>query len=394
MPNIALEAAEGRRWRHSLAASSGFLLAVFALASAAQSTLLNLAGEAIIRIDIGARLVANLSAVLVILSAAWSLPIDRLRWPGRLAGLLGICLLGAAVRAGVQLAWGVHSIEYPALVLADVLGAAVTTAVSIVAGLLFAQHQHRLRWQERQLAQRSQQAAEALRALRDEEHRVRADLAEGLHGSVQHGLLLASLRLDLVRDELVAAGAAAEPLLQLTALRDELDRMRQDDVRQLSLLLEPIGADLGMVDAARLLLERIPPTIERELELGGALRRSEPGAAGAMDIPEATRIVALRVLEEGVTNALRHGRARRIRLGLATERLRGRGEQLLISVEDDGSGAAEPTGGGEQHTVRSADGSGLRRLDERIRAAGGRLEFGQGSIGGARLHAVLPFSRR
>ncbi len=85
------------------------------------------------------------------------------------------------------------------------------------------------------------------------------------------------------------------------------------------------------------------------------------------DLPAFVEVHAYRVASEAIANALRHASARHIEVTLHAN-----GEQLSISVADDGCGMPSQTRPGAQ---------GLRTMDARVASLGGRLDFGHG-LGG------------
>ena len=76
---------------------------------------------------------------------------------------------------------------------------------------------------------------------------------------------------------------------------------------------------------------------------------------------------------EAVTNAIKHAAARNIAI-----RLDDHGDDLRLTVEDNGHGGADP------------DGSGLRGLSDRVEAAGGHLSITTNPGVGTRVEAELP----
>lgn len=84
----------------------------------------------------------------------------------------------------------------------------------------------------------------------------------------------------------------------------------------------------------------------------------------------------LRVAQEGITNAARHGQASKVRLRL---NLSESGE-LKLEIEDDGRGCP----------AQLQIGNGLRGMRERLDALGGTLDIGAASPHGMRLTASLP----
>jgi signal transduction histidine kinase len=80
---------------------------------------------------------------------------------------------------------------------------------------------------------------------------------------------------------------------------------------------------------------------------------------------------AYRIAQECLTNALRHGEAREIRLRI--ERRSGTENTLLICVEDDG--------GGDAARVAQSPGLGLTGVRERVAAVGGSLSIARATRG-------------
>jgi signal transduction histidine kinase len=92
-------------------------------------------------------------------------------------------------------------------------------------------------------------------------------------------------------------------------------------------------------------------------------------------LPPGIELSAYRVVQEGLTNALKHAAAER-----ATVRVRYASRELEVEVTDDGSGHGRSTGGGH----------GLAGMRERVALYGGVLESGPRVTGGWRLHVRLP----
>jgi len=137
--------------------------------------------------------------------------------------------------------------------------------------------------------------------------------------------------------------------------------------------LAPMELDtLGLGEAVADLLERsraAHPSVTIEQDL----RELPP------DLPAATTLAAYRIVQEGLTNALQHASARRVRVQLARER-----DFLVVRVQDDGVGP--PADWGRPGHF------GLRWLGERADAVGGELGLSRRAEGGAELGARLPLA--
>jgi signal transduction histidine kinase len=95
-------------------------------------------------------------------------------------------------------------------------------------------------------------------------------------------------------------------------------------------------------------------------------------------LPDGVSLCAYRVVQEALTNTMRHARARTACVGV--RRTPG---LLVLEVCDDGT-AAVPGG------TPDRPGHGLLGMRERVHVFGGQLEHGPAGSGGYRVHARLP----
>jgi len=104
-----------------------------------------------------------------------------------------------------------------------------------------------------------------------------------------------------------------------------------------------------------------------------------------MDIPAVVGTAAYRVVQESLTNVVRHSRARTARVRLA---IRPDGS-VLAEVADDGPGSADGAGN-TAGTGRVAPGTGvgIRGMRERVVSTGGRFRAGPVPGGGFLVRAV------
>ncbi|GCB44619.1 sensor histidine kinase [Streptomyces sp. NL15-2K] len=120
-------------------------------------------------------------------------------------------------------------------------------------------------------------------------------------------------------------------------------------------------------------LERLAELVDRfaggDVEI--TLRREgEPDG-----VPPVVGLAAYRIVQEALTNVLRHSGARHAAVSV----VRGDG-RLMVEVVDDGLSATPPAGSG----------FGLVGMRERASAAGGTIDYGTVPGGGFRVRAELP----
>jgi signal transduction histidine kinase len=98
------------------------------------------------------------------------------------------------------------------------------------------------------------------------------------------------------------------------------------------------------------------------------------------ELPASVDLSAYRIVQEALTNSLKHSRASRAKVAI-----RYRPDSLEVEVTDDGRGS--PEGG----TATHEGGRGLLGMRERVALFGGELSVGPAPMGGYRVQARLPF---
>ena len=200
----------------------------------------------------------------------------------------------------------------------------------------------------------------ATRRLLEESARAgeRLKLSRELHDVAGH--TLTALKLNLARLARDPALAGREEVLVSSTLADDL----LGQIRQVvSTLRAHDGLDLR---AAMQTLARPVPGVSITLDIEDHLRVD--------DIEQAE--VLLRCAQEAITNALRHGRAGKIRIAL-----RRIDQSLVLSVENDGITPA-----------RISFGNGLTGMRERLDAVGGTLALTPTPPRGLQLVARIPIN--
>ncbi len=218
-----------------------------------------------------------------------------------------------------------------------------------------------------------QRAAEAERTREEEAQRrvneERLRIARDVHDGVAHALASISLQ---------ASAAAAVIDSDPDGAREALHQIRGASVSALA----ELRATLGVLRQPSNPGASIVPTVEQLAGLADILRAggvevSVSRQGGVGDVPVEVGNIAYRILQEALTNVLRHSGARH-----ADVVMRYDPSVLTISVVDDGAGP-------RQDASRRA-GYGITGMRERAEAVGGLLEAGPGTSGGFVVRAELP----
>jgi two-component system sensor histidine kinase UhpB len=231
-------------------------------------------------------------------------------------------------------------------------------------------------------------AVEETMRIREQAERVRAQLADGraLARVIQsrmeeeRRLLARELHDELgqtvtairsIAASIDTAGSGEETARRIGMI-EELAVRLQEGMRELIPRLRPLALDeLGLAEALRDLVEDYRlhhPGIAFDLAIEGSLD----------GVPDELAIALYRVVQESLTNIVKHAHATRCAVGLAA-----RPEELSLRVEDDG------TGFGETDLAKPGR-FGVRGMRERIESLGGSLSFARAELGGLAVIARLP----
>jgi signal transduction histidine kinase len=210
-------------------------------------------------------------------------------------------------------------------------------------------------------------AREALRRIVDAQELERRRLARELHDET--GQALSSILLGLkALDEKVETDDARSAVSNVR----ELVVATLQDVRRLAIELRPkVLDDFGLVPA----LERLTETFGAQTGIGV---RFESGLAGDR-LPADVETALYRIVQESLTNIVKHSRARNISIVLVRK-----AGAVAAVIEDDGQGF-DPTAGRE-------GGFGLEGMRERVGLLDGRLQIESTEGSGTTLVAEVPLA--
>ena len=213
--------------------------------------------------------------------------------------------------------------------------------------------------------------SQVLRRTVAEQEAERQRIARELHDSLGQTLTLLQLGFDGVARTLPDDAEAQRQLATLKDLTFDLG----SEVNRLAWEIRPTALDdLGLQTAVRMLVEKWGASTPLQFDLHLAL--------GERRLPPAIETTLYRVLQEAITNIVRHAGARRVGVVLQTQ-----AHEAQLVVEDDGSGFEWP---GDQLTAAPGRRLGLLGARERLALVGGTMEVDTAPGRGAALVVRVP----
>ena len=253
--------------------------------------------------------------------------------------------------------------------LGDLIFTPLLFAVGWLVGLALHERVEQTEAAEERAARAERERASAARVAVAEE---RARIARELHDVVAHAVSVMVLQVGAVRHRMPADDAEDREALKnveqagrtaLAEMRRLLDAMRREEDR-LELAPQP-----GMDKIPQLVADVRAAGLDVQLEVQG-----EP-----VTLSSGLDLSAYRIVQEGLTNALKHAQAEQVCVGIRY----GEGD-LVLEVDDDGSGKSSSDGLGH----------GLVGVGERVKLFGGEMTAGAKPGGGFVLRARLPLDGR
>ncbi|MCF8528220.1 MAG: hypothetical protein K9G24_10555 [Candidatus Nanopelagicales bacterium] len=202
-------------------------------------------------------------------------------------------------------------------------------------------------------------------ALFQAEETARSSVSHFLHDRVQASLVAVGMQM-----RQVSTGVGAVEAGRLGSLVEEIERIRTQDVREAARLLSPDFETLGIEGALRELARTYAPatsirvTSSLDAVTGGSMVSGHLSAA------------IYRTVEQAMLNSVTHGQARSVTVSLAAQ-----GQQVVVTVQDDGSGL--PVG-------PIGRGAGSLFMDSATQSVGGSWTLEPADGGGAVMRALFP----
>jgi len=241
----------------------------------------------------------------------------------------------------------------------------VLFGISWLAGFALHSREEQAEAAERRAVQAEREREVAARLAVAEE---RARIARELHDVVAHSVSVMVLQTGAVRHKLPRELEDDKDALRHV---EQTGRTALTEMRRLLSAMRPDGDGVELSPQPG--LDMIDPLLE---EVGRAGLPVELHVEGERyPLPRAADLSAYRIVQEGLTNALKHARATR-----ADVTLRYAPRELRIEVRDDGVGSSSSDGMGH----------GLVGIRERVKIYGGEMSAGDVPGGGFVLNARLP----
>ncbi|UFQ14254.1 MULTISPECIES: sensor histidine kinase [Streptomyces] len=216
----------------------------------------------------------------------------------------------------------------------------------------------------------AKERAERARAARRRADEERLRMARELHDVLAHSISVinvqAGMGLALLDSDPEQARTALTTIK--TASKEALGEVRQ----VLDTLRGPGEAPRAPAPG----LDRLPELVEQAGSAGLTVDVTTEGTRAKL--PPGADLAAFRIVQEALTNVVRHSGSRHARVRVRREKA-----ALTLRVDDDGPATGAEAGG---------SGSGLAGMRERAAALGGTIEAGPRPDGGFRVTAVLPLA--
>ncbi len=283
--------------------------------------------------------------------ALYSLMAFRSDRRGRVLGAASILAVAIAVLSAGGLEFGAAAARVVFLIAAGLLGDSIGSRRAYI---------HEIEEKAERLER--EQEIEARRAAAEEQARI----ARELHDVVAHALSVIVVQAGAADDAFDRDPEAARESIRAV---DDSARAALTDLRRVLGILhhdEPEYEPQAGLERLDSLVESVRATgLTVALEVEGAQRSLPPSVA----------MSAYRIVQEALTNSLKHARAEHVRIRIRY------GEALEVEVHDDGRGGTNGS---------AAPGRGLIGMRERVALLGGTLATGPDPSGGYRVQANIP----
>jgi signal transduction histidine kinase len=201
----------------------------------------------------------------------------------------------------------------------------------------------------------TQSRARLIAAADEARRRLQRDVHDGAQQRLVHTIIL----LKLARSRTDEGGDVSELVAEALTNAEDANQQLRDVVRG---ILPAALTRAGLAAAIESLAAHMPLPVDLHLDLAR--------------LPTAIETTGYFAVAEAITNAVKHAEANRITV---TGALANHGAELILTIEDDGVGGADPSRG-----------TGLTGLADRIEASNGTIVIASPAQHGTRITARIP----
>ena len=204
----------------------------------------------------------------------------------------------------------------------------------------------------------------------------RAALARELHD--EFGQSLTAIR-SIAKSMMHQLEGQHSPLEQSVRMLFDTAGSTADALQRMIPRLRPIQLEgMGLIDALRDLIadrQMTDPQLKIDARFDLAL----------VELPDEVDRSIYRIVQEGLTNVLRHANASQVIISLQEEQAVAPADTALrLVISDDGIGGCA--------NLKRPGHYGIRGMQERVESLGGTIDFRNGSLGGLEVDVSIPFS--
>ncbi|MGV9214354.1 sensor histidine kinase [Micromonospora sp. RB23] len=307
-------------------------------------------------------------------------------WPLTVPGLLTLIAHTGLVSArydwrAAVLTWGSSTLLIPVVAALDPRGRSVGDGLlmeilfaalsAVVLGTVLLIRRWRDIRRELADARHDVEIEQSQRAVAEERTRI----ARELHDVVAHSMSVIHMQATSASYRISNLGPEAEMEFKGIAAGA---RSAMREMRQLLSVLRAEDADVELAPVPD--LSGLPDLVASAERAGLPVEVRQTDAVRAAAVPESVALAAYRIIQESLSNVIRHAPGARTLVNLDLE-----GGDLVLSVVNEA--AVRPA---QPMETSKLTGHGLTGMRERVRLVGGSLENGAGDGGGYRVRARMP----